>query len=118
MQHRRRKVPRQAAGWFAKCRLESEPETTTWSHCQVLDVSTVGAGVEILGVVGHSLIGERLVVEVQAPTGATFSVRFVGMVMNAGAVPHGGVRLGLEFVGLSPTEVSILNLFEQMGVGW
>jgi hypothetical protein len=117
MDLRRRRVPRQPAGWFGKCRVEGESDSS-WSECRVIDVSTVGAGVEILGVVGRSLVGERLVVEVQAPTGATFSVRFVGQVKNAGAVPQGGLRLGMEFVGLSRTERSILSLFEQMGVGW
>jgi hypothetical protein len=115
-QHRRR-VPRQSAGWFAKCSLEGDPEQRS-TECRVIDISTIGAGVEVLGMVDRHLVGRRLIVEIQAPTGATFSVRFVGEIKNAGVVPHGGVRIGMLFVGLSETEQQILNLFEQMQVSW
>jgi hypothetical protein len=117
MELRRRRVPRQPAGWFGTCTVEGDTDPSSF-ECRVIDVSTIGAGVEILGVVGRNLVGERLVVEVQALTRATFSVRFVGQVKNAGRVSHGGVRLGMEFVGLSRTERSILTVFEQTGVGW
>jgi hypothetical protein len=115
-QHRRR-VPRQPAGWIAKCCLEGDPEQR-WSECVVIDISTIGAGVEVFGRADHRLVGRRLIVEVHAPSGATFSVRFVGEIRNAGVVPGGGLRLGMQFVGLSKTEHSILDLLEQMEVRW
>jgi len=117
MELRRRRVPRQAAGWFGKCVLEDDSEAS-WSECRVVDVSIIGAGLEVFGFVEHNLVGKRMVVEVQAPTGASVSIRFVGEITNAGVIPGGGVRLGMEFVGLSESERSILDMLEQMQVGW
>jgi hypothetical protein len=116
MEHRRR-VPRQPAGWFAKCVLEEDSEQP-WSQCQVIDISTIGAGLEVHGMANRFLIGKVIVVEVTAPTDADFSARFIGEIKNAGEVPHGGIRIGIEFVGLSRTERSILDVFEQMQVSW
>ncbi|HUZ09892.1 MAG TPA: hypothetical protein VMU76_06975 [Acidimicrobiales bacterium] len=117
MELRRRRVPRQEAGWFGKCLVEDDPEAM-WCECRVIDVSIIGAGLEVFGLAHGDLVGRRMVVEVQAPTGASVSVRFVGVINNAGVVPGGGVRFGMEFVGLSKSERSILNMLEQMQVAW
>ena len=117
MELRRRRVPRQPAGWFGKCIVEDDREAS-WCECRVIDVSIIGAGIEIYGFVHHDLIGRHVTVEVQAPTGASVSVRFTGEVTNAGAIPGGGVRLGMVFAGLSESEQSILNMLERMDVGW
>ena len=117
MDLRRRRVPRQAAGWFGKCIVDDD-KSASWSECRVIDVSIIGAGIEVYGFVHHNLVGRHITVEVQAPTGASVSVRFTGEVMNAGDIPGGGVRLGLEFAGLSESERSILNMLERMEVGW
>ncbi len=117
MELRRRRVPRQDAGWFGKCLVEGDPGAA-WYECRVIDVSIIGAGLEVFGVPDRDLIGRRMTVEVQAPTGASVSVRFVGVINNAGAVPGGGVRFGMEFAGLSKSERSILNMLEQMQVAW
>ena len=117
MELRRRRVPRQEAGWIGKCIVDDDPEAA-WFECRVIDVSIIGAGVEVFGIQHHSLVGRRLAVEVGAPSGASVSVRFVGEIKNAGTVPQGGLRIGMEFVGLSESERSILNMLEQMQVGW
>ncbi len=117
MELRRRRVPRQVAGWFGKCIVEDDPGAS-WSECRVIDISIIGAGLEVFGFVYSDLVGRRLTVEVQAPTGASVSVRFTGEIKNAGVVPNGGVRLGLEFLGLSESERSILDMLEQMQVAW
>ena len=117
MELRRRRVPRQAAGWFGKCLVEDDP-VASWAECRVIDVSIIGAGIEVFSLADRDLVGRRMTVEVQAPTGASVSIRFAGEIKNAGVVPHGGVRLGMEFLGLSESERSILNMLEQMQVAW
>lgn len=114
---RRRRVPRQAAGWPGRYKFESASDQP-WGRCRVLDISVIGAGVEIFGEAPTEIVGTRLVVEVQTPAGASVSIRLVGETRNAGRGPEGGIRVGLEFVDLSATERSILDALERMQVVW
>ena len=86
MDLRRRRVPRQPAGWFGKCIVDDD-KGASWSECRVIDVSIIGAGIELYGFVHRDLVGRHVTVEVQAPTGASVSVCFTGEVMNAGRGP-------------------------------
>ena len=117
MQEYRRRVPRQAAGWFGQCIVEDEP-AAKWAECVVLDVSVIGAGVEVLGFARRDVVGRHVTVEVPAPEGASVSIRFTGEVGHAGVTSGGGLRIGLLFLGLSESERSILAMLEHMQVGW
>ncbi|HUZ09028.1 MAG TPA: PilZ domain-containing protein [Acidimicrobiales bacterium] len=113
----RRRIPRQAAGWSGKYKIESD-RRAEWHDCLVIDMSILGVGLALYGAVPTDLVGEQLVVEVDTPIGTSVSIRLVGEVKYVTSVPQGGVRVGLEFVGLSPTERSILNALELMQVAW
>jgi PilZ domain len=114
----RRRVPRVAAdGWSGRYIIEDDPDSN-WSDCRVLDISVIGVGLELFGDASFDLVGHRLVVQVQAPVGESVSLRLAGRVMNQSKGPQSGTRAGLEFVGLSEAERSILKVLEIMKVAW
>ena len=114
---RRRRVPRQSAGWSGTYVVEDEPRAG--SHdCLVIDISVLGVGLELLGSVPTDLVGRRISLEVQTPVGTSVSIRLVGEVRNSAPGRLGGVRVGLEFIGLSDTERSILDALELMQIAW
>lgn len=116
---RRRRVPRQIAGWTGKYRIEGD-DPEAWHECRILDISVIGVGVELFGPViqPDRLFGRRLVVEAQTPSGESLSVRARGEVRNVGPGAEGGVRVGMEFIELSDTERSILDALVVMGALW
>jgi len=114
---RRRRVPRVSAGWLGKYRVEDDPQSD-WGECQLIDISIVGVGLELFGVVPDDLIGHQLAVEVHTPVGASVSIRLVGEVRNSGPGPEGGTRAGMEFVDLSETEQQMLHVMELLQVVW
>jgi hypothetical protein len=114
---RRRRVPRQSAGWSGRFKDEGD-RFGDWGDCLVIDISVLGVGLELYGPVPRDLIGRRIAVEVQTPIGTSVSIRLAGEVRNTAPGPHGGVRVGMEFVGLTETERSILNALELMQIAW
>lgn len=115
-------MPRIATtSWSGRYIVEDDP-ASEWSECRVLDISVLGVGLELFPI-DHDedsglLVGHRLVVLVQAPVGESISVRLMGTVKNVGGGTQGGVRAGLEFVGLSDTEQAIVKVIEQLQVAW
>jgi PilZ domain len=128
MEAKRRRVPRQEAGWPGKCGFEDDPETA-WYECMVLDISILGAGLEIydpdqpiLGAEfdpdGTSLIGHRVTVDAHTAGGGSVSIRFTGIIRNVRSGPLGTIRAGVEFLGLSEVERTMLDALERMRIVW
>jgi hypothetical protein len=113
---RRRRVPRQEADWFGRCVVADDPGASY--DCRVVDISMLGAGVEVFHFPPRDVLGRRLDVDVQPPASVSFSIHFVGEIRNAGTGPRGRVRLGLEFVDLSEDERSIVDMLERMRMTW
>jgi len=111
---RRRRVPRvETTGWHG-----SYTDLDETRHCRVNDISVLGIGLELFGDVPKDLIGHRLSIDIQAPIGESVRLNLVGKVKNASPSPNGGIRAGLEFVGLSETERAILEAMALLGVVW
>ena len=131
MEERRRRVPRQEAGWPGYCGFDDDPESA-WYECQVLDISILGAGVEVYdpgqAVLGarleifdpdeDDLIGHKITAEAQATGGGSVSIRFTGTIRDVHPGPKGSIRVGIEFLGLSDTERTMLEAMERMRVVW
>lgn len=114
----RRRVPRVRTGnWPGRCRVEGYPE---WAdvESELVDLSLLGAGIEVDGGENAELVGQRVVVEVQAPVGRSVSLRLVGVVRNVTSTESSRTRVGIEFVDLSETEQDILKVFSMMKVLW
>ena len=119
---RRRRAPRVATtGWSGRYIVDDDPGAY-WNECRVLDLSVLGVGLEIFPdrpeEASETLIGRRIVVQVQPPVGDSVTVRLVGRARNVSPGSAGGTRMGLEFVGLSETERKILEVMELLKVAW
>jgi hypothetical protein len=113
----RRRLPRQAADWPGRYRFEDDP-TIDEGACRVIDISRMGAGVEVFGDTPNDPIGSRLVVDVSGPAGGSIALQMAGQVRNVALGSQGGFRVGMEFVGLSDLEQAILDSLERMQVAW
>jgi hypothetical protein len=111
-----RRVPRQAVGWSGKCMFADDP-APLWAECQVLDISILGAGIEVFGPIGDDLIGREITAEVLTSNGSV-NIRLVGVVRGVSPGPQGGIRAAIEFSGLSDSERTILDALERMRVVW
>jgi hypothetical protein len=117
MNERRRRVPRTSAGWPGRYRFEQDP-VNEWGECEVIDISLIGAGLELMGDVPPVPVGVRIVVEVATPAGSSVTLRLAGETRNVAPGSGGGIRVGIEFIDLSDTERSILDVLSQMRVVW
>ena len=115
MNDTRRRLPRQPADWPGT--YEFAENVTAHGSCRVVDISRFGLGVELHSSTPVDPIGKRLVVDVRGPASGSVSIHMEGLVRNVSR-GQGGVRVGVEFVGLSPVELAILDSLEQMQVGW
>ncbi len=114
---KRRRVPRQAAGWQGQCAVGTDPDLG-WEDCRVVDISVLGAAVLVGDAPMSDLAGKTLTVRVAPLTGGSVSLTFVGAVRNVTARVGTGMRIGIEFVGLSEMERSIMNALEVMEAVW
>jgi PilZ domain len=114
----RRRAERRSALWMGRCHIEDEP-SDLWRECTVIDVSTLGVGIDLCHPDPVELLGlwQDGVLRLHAERGITVRVEpspsvdmtVAGQVRNAGSKPDGTVRAGIEFVGLSETERSIVE---------
>ena len=105
-----------AHGWPGKCIVDDDPEAA-WIECRLLDLSHIGMGLELFGDVADAVMAHRLVVHIDVG-GPAINLRLVGRVKRVGAGYPGWTRAGLEFEGLSETELSILKVMEHLKIGW
>ncbi len=103
----RRRVPRHAAGWSGSCRIDGEPVDQHWV-CRVVDIADLGLAIQLQHPEGVHLVGRRISVE--SPTaGASVSIRLEGDVRYAIPAGDDTVRLGIEFVGLTELEQTVVK---------
>jgi len=131
MKEKRRRVPRHNAGWPGKCGFEDDPESA-WYECQVSDVSilgaeleasdpgqpVLGAGLEIFSPVPQDLVGHTITVDAHTAHGESVNFRFTGLIRHVRSGLPGGIRAGIELLGLSPTERTMLDALERMRIVW
>lgn len=113
----RRRAPRIKTDWSGRCMLGGNPEPEV-NECRVTDISLLGVGIEIVGERVDDLVGQCLIIEVEPPVGKSVRLHLSGQVMNQGTTSEGLTRVGLQFVGLSETERSILEVIEQLKIFW
>jgi hypothetical protein len=112
----RRRIPRQEVHWPGTCSIEGDPALT--AECDVVDISVIGVGIVLEGPIPGDLVDRTMTVEVQASEGAAVSLQLTGEIRYVVPSPQGGFRIGSQFSGLSETERSILETFEQMRLAW
>jgi len=116
-EQRRRRLPREVAGWPGKFRFETGP-AHAMGDCRILDLSLIGAGLELFGTLPGDILGRTILVEVETPAGASITLRFAGVARNVNEGQDGGTRVGIEFTNLSETERSIMDVMGHMRIVW
>jgi hypothetical protein len=108
----RRRVSRQAGSWAGFCHIEGE-SPAGWRDCEVIDISPLGLGIAFHHPEPWELVGRRISVDAPA-IGSSVNIRLEGEIRNAAPAMEGGVRVGIEFVGLSEEEVAITSVLGEM----
>ncbi len=104
MEYRRRE-PRQATAWAGFCHIEGDPPSA-WRDCEVIDVSGHGLGITFHHPQPWELVHRQIFVDVSA-IGDAVNIRLEGVIRDADFTLEGGIRVGIEFVGLSQAELAI-----------
>ena len=102
-----RRAPRQRAGWIGWCEFpdgSAEPQR----DCRVVDISPFGLGVVVDSLPSSGMVGRSIAVETPV-LGMAANIRLEGQVKNAALQLDGGLRLGVEFYGLTDLEQSVVK---------
>jgi len=103
----RRRVPRQIARWVVHIGIDGDSVHKP-RECRVLDISEFGVGILVPYPQGSALIGRHVSLETPKHR-ASVNTRLEGEVRNAVRADSGSVRLGIEFVGLTQLEQSVVK---------
>jgi hypothetical protein len=100
-----RRVLRREVEWTTRYMLEGS-RNQNWHEARVLDISRGGAGVELFEVTPEEARAHRVLLEFDIPPAV---LRLHGEVRHLGPGDDGGVRVGLQFAGLSVLERDMLD---------
>lgn len=106
----RRRAERQKVLWMGRCQVEGE-SSDAWRACAIFDVSTLGVGIDLPHTDASDLLSHRITALVEL--GGSVDVTVTGEVRSAESAPDGIVRAGLEFVGLTESELSVVDILER-----
>ena len=107
MEQLRRLLPRQFTNWRGKYLFEDESEQR-WRNCRVLDVSSAGAGLELLETAPGQPVGTRILL----------AVHLRGELRNSEPTKSDHVRAGIQFVDLSAEERFYLDSLAELQAAW
>jgi hypothetical protein len=103
---------------MGSCHVEGESvedeSADLWRDCAIFDVSALGLGIDLRHPGPSELLGRRMTVLLEIGPSVDLSV--TGEVRNAESGPDGIARSGIEFVGLTEAERSIVDLLERRAV--
>jgi len=103
----RRALPRQFADWGGTYIIESDPDMQ-WRDCRVIDISSMGAGFELLDAPRQATEGERIFV----------AVHLRGEIRNARPTHQGRLRVGTQFVDIADEDRVSLRSLTGLDVCW
>jgi hypothetical protein len=107
MEQLRRLLPRQFTDWRGKYLFEDESEQH-WRDCRVLDVSSAGAGLELLETAPGELVGTRILL----------AVHLRGELRNSEPTKSDHTRAGIQFVDLTVEERFYLDSLAELQAAW
>ena len=100
-------MPRQVTNWRGKYMIEGDP-AERWRDCRVVDVSSAGAGVELLDATPEETEGHQIIL----------AVHLRAMVRNSGPARGEILRVGTQFVDLSAAECAYLSSLAEVDAHW
>ena len=108
MQHQlRRLLPRQSADWKGQFLVESDPERR-WHDCRIIDISSAGAGLELMGTAPEETDGQCILL----------TIHLRAQVRNARPWKGGRLRVGTEFIDLSAQDSTYLASLRDLQAHW
>jgi PilZ domain-containing protein len=106
-----RRSDRELVRWQGRYLLEGG--WSYWAECQVIDISSEGLGVELVGEMrGDDIVGHHITLVMEARLGVRglVGVRLEGFVRNATPLWEGGaLRAGIEFEDVSDNGRAVLD---------
>jgi hypothetical protein len=103
----RRLLPRQFADWRGKYMFEgASPDH--WRDCRVIDISSAGAGLELIDTSAAEADGRRILI----------AVHLRGEIRNSAPRKGETLRAGVQFVDLSDAERFYLDSLEEIKALW
>jgi hypothetical protein len=103
----KRFVPRQFADWNGTYLIDSD-STEHWRDCRVIDISSAGAGLELLDASSEVSVGQRIFV----------AVHLQGEIRHSTVRREGVLRVGTQFINLTNAERTYLESQERLAVHW
>jgi hypothetical protein len=103
----KRLLPRQFADWHGRYMIEDDPNEC-WRPCRVVDVSTLGAGLELFDVTAEEMAGKSIIL----------SVDLKGEVKHTVAAREDGLRVGIQFEDLTSTESDYVKSLVKLQAHW
>ena len=109
----RRRAERRKVLWMGRCQVEGE-SSDLWRDCAIFDVSALGVGIDVRYPGASDLQSRRITLLLGV--GPSIDVTVTGEVRNTKSGPDDIVQAGIEFVGLTEFERSIVDLLERRAV--
>lgn len=103
----RRLLPRQFTDWRGKYMIEGDL-LERWRDCRVIDVSSAGAGLELLDTSPEETMGHRIIL----------AVHLRGDIRNSRSGRNDTVRAGIQFVDLTEAERIYLDSLGELQACW
>jgi hypothetical protein len=103
----RRSLPRQFANWSGTYVVESE-QAKRWRDCRVVDISSLGVGLELSDPPPEAIEGQLIFV----------SVHMRGEIRNSRPANDGALRIGAQFVDLSDQDRAYLLELQGLNAAW
>ena len=107
MQQLRRLLPRHFTDWRGRYMIEGDPDER-WRDCRIVDLSSAGAGLELLDANPEETAGKRIVITLQ----------FCGEVRHAEPVRNKRLRTGVQFVDLTDEHRVYLQSLAELEAVW
>ncbi len=103
----RRLLPRQFTDWRGRYMIEGDPQQR-WRDCRIVDVSSAGAGLELLDASPGETTGQRILL----------AIRIKGDVRHVNQERGDGLRVGIQFVELTEAERAYLESLAELDAHW
>jgi hypothetical protein len=103
----RRFLPRQFADWGGTYLIEADPERR-WRDCRVIDISSAGAGVELIDAPREAAEGGHIFI----------AVHLRGEIRHTGPPKGNRLRVGTQFAGLTDAERDYLASLTEVEARW
>jgi hypothetical protein len=103
----RRLLPRQFTDWHGRFMVEGDPDER-WRACRVVDVSTLGAGLELFDITPEEMDGRSIILSVDNEEEVRDEV----------ADRADGLRVGIQFEDLTDDESAYVRSLVGLQAHW